>query len=146
MLTLLEKVFLLHKMAPFEQLNLDTLLPIADKLILNSFEEEETIFLKGEEAYRIYFIVSGQVQLSCDQDHVVLREGEYFGDEALFNEGMRAYNAKSTLLTDLLSLSRNHLLNVCAECPSVALGFLTLYAQLLPARSMTLQRKEEVKR
>lgn len=136
-LTLIEKVFLLRKVAPFRTLNLDALLPIADKLLQSHFNAKELLFSVGEESHRIYFIVQGAIRLYTPrkQREKTLGPEECFGDEALFAEKPRGYSATSLEASCLLSLSRTHLLTVVAEFPSVALGFLALYADRLPDRA-----------
>ena len=64
-----------------------------------------------------------------------LTTGEFFGDESVFNEKARAYSAKSLSQTRLLTLSRNHLLGIIAECPSVAVALLEAYSANIDFRN-----------
>lgn len=128
-LTLVDKAFFLKKTVLFSALDLDLLLAIADKLSLVSFDEGRKIFGIGEEAFRMYFIVKGTVEIR-DAKHTVLAEladEEFFGDEAMFNEKPRSYDAISKTDTVLLALSRTNILTIISECPSVAVGFLQAY-------------------
>ncbi|MBA3958622.1 MAG: cyclic nucleotide-binding domain-containing protein [Parachlamydiaceae bacterium] len=127
--TLIDKAFLLKKTLLFGTLDLDILLAIADKLQEITFVDEETIFGVGEEAFRMFFIVQGQVDI-CDANHqhvTIIDRDEFFGDESMFNEKPRAYYAISKGHTSLLALSRTNLLTIISECPSVAMGFLQAY-------------------
>jgi len=135
-LTMIDKVFLLKRTPLFYTLDLDLLLAIADKLGMVMFEPEEIVFSIDEDAHRIYFIQKGEVEVrnSAKQLCTTLVQGDYFGDEALFNEKPRAYEAVSKTESLLLTLSRTNLLNIISECPSVALGLLQVYATLLPMR------------
>ena len=45
----------------FSSLELDLLLPIADKLILIDFETNEIVFDLGEQAFNMYIIGEGKV-------------------------------------------------------------------------------------
>lgn len=135
-LTLVEKAFFLKRTLPFRALNLDTLLSIADKLGSIHPVEGSDVFLRGEEAFRLYFLVGGTVFLSLPNQStpISLQPGDFFGDEALFSNVPRAYAASAGSECHLLTLSRHHLHMILSECPDVALGFLESYATLLPLR------------
>lgn len=136
-LTLIDKAFLLKKTPLFGNLDLDLLLPIADKLSLIDYDASENIFAAGDVAQRMYFIVKGAVEIRDQNNHVlaVLEENDFFGDEAIFSETPRAYNAFSKIDTFLLTLSRTNLLTIISECPSVAVGLLQVYTSTTPFRS-----------
>lgn len=128
-LNLIEKAFLLKKTRLFGNLDLDLLLTISDKLGNIHFEADAKIFNFNQEANRMYFIVEGQV-LIRDRNQNILAElnpGDFFGDESLFNEKPRAYEAISKTDTLHLILSRTHLLTIIAECPTVAVKLLEVY-------------------
>jgi CRP/FNR family cyclic AMP-dependent transcriptional regulator len=137
-LSLIDKAFLLKKTAPFRGLTLDLLLPIADKLTVATFEKDDEIFNWGEDAHRMYFIVEGSVELSgLDGRICTLKDSEaFFGDEALFNDGKRSYRVRCQTDVVLLTLSQTNLLTIISECPSVALGFLSVYSQQQPQRAL----------
>lgn len=129
-LTLIDKAFFLKKTLLFDMLDLDLLLAIAEKMQALSFNAESVIFGPDEEAFRMYFITEGDVEI-CDPNGELLRvlhPGEFFGDESMFNERPRAYQATSQTDCILLALSRTNLLNIISECPSVAVGLLQTYA------------------
>jgi CRP/FNR family cyclic AMP-dependent transcriptional regulator len=128
-LTLVDKAFFLKKTLLFSALDLDLLLAIADKLSIVSFDEGKQIFGTGEEAFRMYFIVKGIVEIRDPQRNVLaeLSDEEFFGDEAMFNEKPRTYDAISKTDTVLLALTRTNILTIISECPSVAVGFLQAY-------------------
>lgn len=135
-ITLIDKAFFLKRTLPFNGLDLDLLLAIADKLQVATFERGEIIFGVNEEAFRMYFIVKGDVEVRDSQHKVLatLHSEEFFGDESLFNDKARAYEAFSKTDTTLLSLSRTNLLAIISECPSVAVGLLQAYASLASFR------------
>src|SRR5437868_2872359 len=113
-LTLIDKAFLLKRTPLFDTLDLNLLLAIADKLAVVSCEAGEIIFNAQEEAFHMYFIVSGTIEIR-DLHQVtlaVLAHDDFFGDESLFNEKPRAYGAVATGPTTLLSLSRTNLLTI----------------------------------
>lgn len=135
-LTLIDKAFLLKRTAPFSSLDLDLLLTIADKLTLLVYDAEEHIFFSSEEANRMYFIVRGGVEIRSTEDVplYILEPGDFFGEEALFNNKERAYAAFCPNQAYVLTLSRTNLYTIISECPSVAVGFLKVYASALPLR------------
>ncbi len=133
MKSLIEKAFFLKKIRLFNELELELLLAIAEKLHEDDYDADEKIFSTGQVANRIYFIVEGQVEILDEKSRVLakLNNGHYFGDESLFNEQPRAYAAICKTDTILLSLSRSHLLSIISECPSVAVALLQSYAKQL---------------
>lgn len=136
-LTLIDKAFLLKRTAPFGALDLDLLLTIADKLGLVMFSPGDYIFVIEEEANRMYFIVKGQVQVQgVNKSYLhTLENGDFFGEESLFNNKPRSYAAFTPVETHVLTLSRTNLYTIISECPSVAVGFLQIYTSILPLRT-----------
>lgn len=135
-ITLIDKAFFLKKTLMFNTLDLDLLLAIADKLQVVSFESQESIFDPGEEAHRMYFIVRGEVEIRDAKKMLLATLGahEFFGDESMFNEKPRAYEAVSKTKSILLTLSRTNLLTLISECPSVAVGILQAYTSITTFR------------
>ncbi len=135
-LTLIDKAFLLKRTPLFSALDLDLLLTIADKLGFVMFDPGDYIFVAGEEANRMYFIVKGQVEIQSvhQQSICTLGTGDFFGEESLFNNKPRAYAAFTPIETQVLTLSRTNLYTIMSECPSVAIGFLQVYTSVLQFR------------
>ena len=136
MKSLIEKAFFLKKLRLFNDLDLELLLAISEKLHIDEYDKDEKVFTIGQVANRIYLIVEGTVQLFNDKMRPIteLQAGDYFGDEALFNEQTRSYAAICKTDTLFLTLSRSHLLSIISECPSVAVTLLQTYSQQLPCR------------
>ena len=143
-LTLIDKAFLLKRTPLFSSLNLDLLLTIADKLGLVVSEAGDFIFTFGEEANRMYFIVQGQVEIRADQKQVIckLEPGDFFGEESLFNDKPRGYEAFTPVETHVLTLSRTNLYTIISECPAVAVGFLQVYTAALRFRPTKLSERD----
>lgn len=135
-LTLIDKAFLLKRTPLFSSLDLDLLLTVGDKLGLIVSSAGDTLFTTNEEANRMYFIVKGQVDLRTHSHQLIcsLEQGNFFGEEALFNNKPRSYEAFTPIETHLLTLSRTNLFTIISECPSVALNFLQLYTSSLSFR------------
>lgn len=129
-LSLIEKTFFLKKVTLFEELDLDLLFAIADKMQQDIFDPNENVFQKGQTANRMYIIVRGSVTIQNDSGvSQQLHDTDFFGDEGLFNEQKRTYQATCASETLLLTLSRSDLLFIIAECPSVAVSLLRTYTQ-----------------
>lgn len=135
-ITLIDKTFLLKRTPLFNELDLDLLLAIGDKLGIVVFEAGEPIFNIEEDGNRIYFINKGEIEIRNKRKQVIatLESGDFFGEEALFNDKPRAYEAFSKTESQLLTISRTNLLTIISECPSVALGFLQVYTTQFPNR------------
>jgi CRP-like cAMP-binding protein len=135
-LTLIEKAFFLKKTALFAEVDLDLVFAISDKAQILSFSRGDLIFSKNQDAHRLYIILDGEVCLyDSDPENGKLQGAqEFFGDEALFNQDVRQYNAQATGPTMLMALSRTHLIEVILESPQVALALLRAYAAVTPFR------------
>lgn len=135
-LTLIDKALLLKRTPLFSSLSLDLLLSISDRLTLIAFQNNDCIFLANEEANRLYFIVNGTVEIHSPEGAAIatLGNGDFFGEESLFNHQPRAYSAYTPIQTEVLTLSKTNLYSIISECPSVALGFLHVYALSFPNR------------
>lgn len=128
-LNLIDKAFLLKKTSLFGSLDLDLLLTISDHLEMVSHRTSEKVFQLDQDAHRMYLIVDGRVliQNKEGQSLAELSAGEFFGDESLFHERPRTYEAICATPLTLLALSRSHLLSIIAECPTVAIALLEAY-------------------
>ena len=130
-LHLIDKAFLLKKTNLFSSLDLDLLLIISDNMERVNYKKMQKIFQVGQEAHRIYLIVEGVVTIQNKSGGVVaqLYDGEFFGDESIFNNRPRSYIATSTTSSTLLAISRAHMLGIIEERPSVAVALLEMYSK-----------------
>ncbi|MEC7840018.1 MAG: cyclic nucleotide-binding domain-containing protein [Chlamydiota bacterium] len=135
-LSLLEAAYHLKKTPIFCSLELDLLLPIADKMIYTEIDAEEIIFDIGQQAYNLYLLTEGSLTVTnVDEIELAkLQQGEVFGEEAIFSEKTREYRVTTNTAAKLLYLSRADLLAIIYEYPSVATGFLEVYASATPFR------------
>lgn len=135
-LTLIDKAFLLKKTTLFGSLDLDLLLSISDKMDLIRFREKDKIFQFDQHGHRMYLIVEGSVRIQGREEKELgtLIQGEFFGDESMFNDKPRAYEAVCRTTVSLLALSRSHLLSIIVECPTVAVALLEAYATYMDFR------------
>jgi CRP/FNR family transcriptional regulator len=134
--SLVEKAFFLKRVRLFAELDLELLLAIAEKLHEDDYDAGEKVFTSGQVANRIYLIAKGSATIIDEKGSFVKELGahDYFGDEAIFNDGARSYSAICKTDSLLFALSRSHLLSIISECPSVAIALLQAYAQTFPCR------------
>ncbi len=120
----------------FCSLELDLLLPIADKLVLINIGENEILFDSGEHAYNMYLIAEGSVVIKdkYKRELTVLDKGQVFGEESIFSGIPRDYCAQSKTKVALLTLTQADLLALIHEYPKVATGFIEMYARATPFR------------
>jgi CRP-like cAMP-binding protein len=135
-LSLIEKAFLLKKNRIFSMLDLDLLLPIADKLSSVTLEAREILFDVGEQAFSMFLIVKGTVVAYNEKGEELasMNEGQFFGDEAIFSGTPRSYRIFTQTPTQCLTLSHSDLLAIINEYPQVSTGFLEVYAKAMPFR------------
>ena len=125
-LNLIERAFLMKKTAIFSDLDLDLIIAIADKVYQDLYKQGEQVFEKGQKAHRLYLIAKGEVDIfDNDQNHLArLKENDYFGEEALFNNRHRNYQVICCKETLFLTFSKALLLNIISECPQIAVALI----------------------
>ncbi|SPN73438.1 MlotiK1 channel,Predicted signal-transduction protein containing cAMP-binding and CBS domains,Cyclic nucleotide-binding domain [Chlamydia serpentis] len=135
-MNLIDRAFLLKKTIIFQSLDMDLLLTIADKTETIICKPGSSIFSIGQPGFSFYIIVEGYVTISKEEldPPLNLKPLDCFGEESLFNNKLREYNASANTQVRILVLSKGQILNIVEECPSVALSFLELYAKQLGFR------------
>jgi CRP/FNR family transcriptional regulator, cyclic AMP receptor protein len=135
-LSLIEKAFFLKNTLLFNDLDLDLLIAIADKMHQDIYEKDEKVFEINQIANRMYFIASGSVKIFDEKANIIkyLNANDFFGDESLFNEKPRTYNVSCLEDTLFLSINKTNLLNIISECPSVSIALLNTYSQSIKHR------------
>ena len=136
-MNVIDKALILKQSPLFESLTLDLLLPIAEVMEERTLQYGEKVFRYGDVTpFHAYLITSGQVELRGGEGGLlsVLKEGEFFGEEAIISNQPRGYEATCMLPTTLLSLSKAQLSQIFSDCPSVTLTLLSSYAKAHPYR------------
>ncbi|MEZ5314740.1 MAG: cyclic nucleotide-binding domain-containing protein [Chlamydiales bacterium] len=135
-LNLIDKAFILKKTLIFGALDLELLLTISNHLEIVNHKKSEKIFQSDQQSRYTYLIVNGKVLIEDKRGNYLaeLDSGEFFGDESLFNEKPRAYEAISKTPLTLLTLSYSHLISIINECPTVAIALLKAYNQHIDFR------------
>ena len=135
-LSLIEIAFFLKRLRIFNDLDLDLLIAIAEKAGQDIYDPKEKVFSVMQRPMRLYLIAKGAVNLHSPENRLIatLRDEEFFGDESLFSEKPRDYHAICLEKTLFITISRNNLLTIISECPTVAISLLGHYAGKLPCR------------
>ena len=139
-----------------KKIKLFAVLSDAEALVLKSegsdvnFAEGKTIFSEGEDGDVFYAVINGKVRISkksnIDSENeevlALIREGEFFGEMALFDEGLRTANASAhtnctlfTITADQFNqlIQKNHLLAI-----KILLGFVRTLSKRLKAMNQEM--------
>ena len=127
----------------FEQLSEAQLKEITELFDIQFYRKNKLIFSEDQQAQHLYIVYSGVIKIyklsGAGKEHILhmFSRGKIFAEVPMF-EG-DAYPAYSTALEDtvLLTLSRQHLLQLITREPQVALNMLALQAKRL--RELTAQ-------
>ncbi|EPP35694.1 cyclic nucleotide-binding domain protein [Chlamydia ibidis] len=137
-MNLIDRAFLLKKTMIFNSLDMDLLLAISDKTEIMVFKPGSKIFSKRQSGFSLYIIAEGYVKISQEDPYsnVTLKSEDCFGEESLFNNKPREYDAEAITQVRLLILSKGQFFSIIEECPSVALALLELYTKQITFRSV----------
>lgn len=130
-LNLIEKAFFLKKVSIFQDLDLDFLLAISDKVHQDIYDKGEVVFSEGQIGNTLYLVAKGEVSLTNPSHSKTVKAEDFFGDESLFNEKPRTYKAICDTDSILLFLSRSDFMSILSECPNVAVALLKHYTEIL---------------
>ncbi len=132
-LTLIEKAFFLKNISLFNDLDLDLLVTIADKMQQDIYDKNEKVFEIKQIANRLFFIARGSVNILDQSNKVIasLEKNSFFGDESIFNNNPRSYSVVCSDDSLFLTLTKTNLYNIISECPSVGIAFIELYSKFI---------------
>jgi len=128
---LLEKTLFLSRVPCFEDLELEILFPLAEKLVSKEFSADEVLFEPGETPFSLFFVVSGKVDLENKKKELIdsFLQGDYFGDLELFAHSQRQTYATCVEETSLYALPSGALFAALQESPKLSLKILERYAR-----------------
>jgi SulP family sulfate permease len=123
----------------------ETLQALAAAVVERSVAEGEAVFRQGEGSDDIFLIRRGRVKVFVGLDgggrlHIAtFARGDFFGDMAFLDGGVRSADAIAAAPTDLFAISRHKLDEVVAKHPR--LGY-HLFASLARALAIRLRRAD----
>ncbi|MDJ0702394.1 MAG: cyclic nucleotide-binding domain-containing protein [Leptolyngbyaceae cyanobacterium MO_188.B28] len=134
--TAMNRLLLLKSLAIFKNLSLDELMLIDKSLEQTQALAGDTIFTEGEWGAHLYIIADGVVQLVKDiggapREIKRLKQGQYFGEVALFDDAPRWDSAIALEDCTLLKLEKNRFLSLITQRPHIILEICRFLSQRL---------------
>ncbi|HVF52827.1 MAG TPA: Crp/Fnr family transcriptional regulator [Actinomycetota bacterium] len=132
----------------FADLDEETLLKVADRLIERSYKKGQVIFYQGDLGDSLFLVAEGLVKVmvtSPDGEEMVLttvRPPDIFGELAVFDGGQRSASAEALEATTTLGLTRETFLTVLQEHPRLQDALLRSLGNVL--RRLTEQASDLV--
>ena len=117
----------LNNVRPFQKLPRELLASVEAKASRLSVFSNSNIFFKGDDADRVYVILSGEVVVETVSENgritslASLFPGEIFGEMAILDDGQRSADARAVADTLLLVISKSVFLELISNQPAVAL-------------------------
>ena len=134
------------KIKPLKENEIFKLLSDSEIAVLSKIVDEKSypagtaIFYENMKGEAMYIVVSGQVRLSKmlaegeEKTLTVMGPGDYFGENALLEEGPRTVTAIVSQETSLLVLKRSAFNKLLEEAPKVAVKVIMGMYQVLSSR------------
>jgi len=124
----------LDKIPYFAGLSTSELDAIAKLIVERTVEKGDMLFLEGESAEVLYFVVSGAVKAfktsaeGKEQILCILRPGDSFNDVPAFDRGPSPVSAQAMTPVVLYEISKNDLTSIIRNYPAVALNVIQVLA------------------
>ncbi len=118
-MTLIQKIFTLKSIEPFDTLYNEELVLTADILKVKYYKAGDTIYTVDSLLSNLYIIVKGEVKY--DDGHIIK---DYFGLGTLVHDRPIKSNIIASTDVSFLLLSQEHLLTLLYESPHLMIGFL----------------------
>lgn len=107
--------------------SIETLLPL---VTLAQFKKSETLFQKGEEANKLYYLISGSIYFPEVQSHAA--PGEFIGEIGIFSaQKRRTATAVAACDSNLLTLSDQKVIELVYQNPEFVLHLAQVIIQHL---------------
>ena len=134
--TAMNRLLLLKNVALFKYLSLDELLLIDKSLEQIQVLGGQTIFAEGDWGAHLYIIADGIVQLvktieGSSRELYQLKQEQYFGEVALFDDAPRWDSAIALQDCTLLKLEKNRFLSLISQRPHIILEICRFLSQRL---------------
>lgn len=127
---LLDQIAILQKVSIFKNLSIEELEQIAQITHTEEYDEEELLFRQGDTGDLAYIILSGEVELYLEKNKeqqvlTVLGTGTCFGEMAVLDQDQRSAAARIKTKSLIATFSREDLIRVIFQFPTIALGIIT---------------------
>ncbi|MBC7822395.1 MAG: cyclic nucleotide-binding domain-containing protein [Candidatus Parcubacteria bacterium] len=143
MLNSFERLLLVRGVPIFQELRDDFLVRLASIMDEHSFNSKEVIFTQGQEGRSLYVVAAGQVRVHIgDQDLVLLKKGEFFGEMSLFDAEPRSATVTALEACDCLVLTQQQLYEAIDETPEIALNIIRILSRRIREINVKLNVKD----
>jgi voltage-gated potassium channel len=110
---------LVAKVPLFQRLSAARIAAVAAILKPVRVESGDQVVRRGEAADAMYFILSGELEVETPGGGIALRAGEFFGEMALLEHGMRSATVVARTNCDLLMLQATDFRHLLASAPDL---------------------------
>jgi len=99
-----------------------------------TYQDQEPVVLQGEVGNCMYVIQQGEVEVVKEQEGremilAVLREGDFFGEMAIFEREVRSATVRARGTAKVMTVDKKTLLRRIQEDPSLAFNILKTMSQ-----------------
>ena len=137
----------LNRVRIFSSLTRDDLSELATLWKPVSREDRQVVFRQGDPPQAMYLVREGKVEISVwteDNEELVLAvlgDADFFGELALLDDSHRTATVKAVGHTDLLELSKDHLLAFLRRKPEVAISMMGEIASRLRTANAVIEHR-----
>ncbi len=134
-----------HCVALFSCLTDKELRFLSERAISRKYHKNTLIISECDDTTSLYIIKRGKVKVTKENSQgkevilAVLSTGDYFGEIALIDGGLRSTNVVALTKTELFLLRRNDVLPLLSNNPKVALHIMRVLAQRLRTASQKIE-------
>ena len=142
MLSTTDKILFLRRISLFAEMSLEQIRVLTSHLEEQHFLPGEVIIYEGDFSQELYILVSGRVRIVKDyggpheQTLVLLTQGDFFGEMAIFESAPRSATAVAEEEAELLALSPEKFKQTIYQKPEMAF-------EIFRELSSRLRRREE---
>ena len=135
---------LLQRVPLFEFLPATELAGVASRMNLSTYEAGTVIFHKDDPGTDLHVIAAGSVKINMPAESgeeaplTLLKAGDYFGELALLDTGLRTASAMALARTATLTLERNEFLKFIMTYPEGAAAVLRALGALIRRQNVQL--------
>ncbi|MCQ2102154.1 MAG: Crp/Fnr family transcriptional regulator [Fibrobacter sp.] len=116
----------------FSELNEDQLAMLADLVVVQNFNRDETVVLEGDDSMQaLYLIASGSVQVymtGVDGRETILsflERGDFFGEMSLIDGEPRSASVRTVTDAQMMIIHRESFLTLIRQSPEISMALLS---------------------
>jgi CRP-like cAMP-binding protein len=141
MLSTMDKILFLKKVPVFSDLKVRELTAISSITEEKDIKKDLIVFKEGDQGDSMYIVISGGVSIIKNFDRpnatvlAHIKEGDYFGEMALFESAPRSATVKTDDNTKLLNLGKFEFEEIMHEFPSISINICKVLSSRLRVSS-----------